>query len=250
MRRGGWHWGDWGKNIDKEALQQCWYGVALRGFAEMAKVTGHKSDAMMAEQMYDKMLHTFNEKYWNEELQHYKSAKYKDLPDDRVQAMAVIAGFVPESRYEIIRKFLSTHYNASPYMEKYVLESLCKMGYYDDALKRMELRFGEMVRAKYSTLWEGWEYTGARGKSGTSDASAEFVASVRNMLDNADIIWQSGELGRVDLGGGGTVAQFIANMGVDVVDLGVPVLSMHAPFETTAKFDVYMCYKAMYEFMK
>ena len=94
------------------------------------------------------------------------------------------------------------------------------------------------------------KYTGARGKSGTSDASAEFVASVRNMLDNADIIWQSGELGRVDLGGGGTVAQFIANMGVDVVDLGVPVLSMHAPFETTAKFDVYMCYKAMYEFMK
>ncbi|MBE6808622.1 MAG: aminopeptidase [Ruminococcaceae bacterium] len=94
------------------------------------------------------------------------------------------------------------------------------------------------------------KYTGARGKSGTSDASAEFVASVRNMLDTAEIVWQSGELGRVDLGGGGTVAQYIANMGVDVVDLGVPVLSMHAPFETTAKFDVYMCYKAMYEFMR
>jgi len=94
------------------------------------------------------------------------------------------------------------------------------------------------------------KYTGARGKSGTSDASAEYMAYVRNMLDNADIIWQWGELGRVDLGGGGTVAQYIANMGVDVVDLGVPVLSMHAPFETTAKLDVYMCYRAMYEFMK
>ena len=94
------------------------------------------------------------------------------------------------------------------------------------------------------------KYTGARGKSGTSDASAEYVAYVRNMLDNAGIIWQTGELGRVDAGGGGTVAQYIANMGVDVVDLGVPVLSMHAPFETTAKLDVYMCYKAMYEFMK
>ncbi|MBO5021574.1 MAG: aminopeptidase, partial [Clostridia bacterium] len=94
------------------------------------------------------------------------------------------------------------------------------------------------------------KYTGARGKSSTSDASAEFVASVRNMLDQEGIVWQSGELGRVDLGGGGTVAMFIANMGVDVVDLGVPVLSMHAPFETTAKFDVYMCYRAMYEFMK
>ena len=94
------------------------------------------------------------------------------------------------------------------------------------------------------------KYTGARGKSGTSDASAEYVAQIRNMLDNAGIIWQTGELGKVDIGGGGTVAMFIANMGVDVVDLGVPVLSMHAPFETTAKFDVYMCYRAMYEFMK
>ncbi len=94
------------------------------------------------------------------------------------------------------------------------------------------------------------KYTGARGKSGTSDASAEYMAYVRNMLDSANIIWQTGELGKVDLGGGGTVAQYIANMGVDVVDLGVPVLSMHAPFETTAKLDVYMCYRAMYEFMK
>ncbi len=94
------------------------------------------------------------------------------------------------------------------------------------------------------------KYTGARGKSGTSDASAEYVAFVRNMLDKANITWQTGELGKVDLGGGGTVAMFIANMGVDVIDLGVPVLSMHAPFETTSKFDIYMCYCAMYEFMK
>ncbi len=94
------------------------------------------------------------------------------------------------------------------------------------------------------------KYTGARGKSGTSDASAEYVADIRKILDDADIIWQSGELGRVDAGGGGTVAQYIANLGVDVVDLGVPVLSMHAPFETTAKLDIYMCYRAMYEFMK
>ena len=94
------------------------------------------------------------------------------------------------------------------------------------------------------------KYTGSRGKSGTSDASAEYVAEVRAMLDNAGIIWQTGELGKVDAGGGGTVAMYIANLGVDVVDLGVPVLSMHAPFETTSKLDVYMCYRAMYEFMK
>lgn len=94
------------------------------------------------------------------------------------------------------------------------------------------------------------KYTGARGKSGTSDASAEYFAFVRNMLDEANIIWQSGELGKVDAGGGGTVAMYIANLGVDVIDLGVPILSMHAPFETAAKLDVYMCYRTMYEFMK
>ena len=94
------------------------------------------------------------------------------------------------------------------------------------------------------------KYTGARGKSGTSDASAEYVAQIRALLDREGVVWQTGELGKVDIGGGGTVAMFIADMGVDVVDLGVPVLSMHAPFETTAKFDVYMCYRAMFEFMK
>ena len=94
------------------------------------------------------------------------------------------------------------------------------------------------------------KYTGGGGKSSTSDASAEYVAEVRAMLDKAGIIWQTGELGRVDAGGGGTVAMYVANLGVDVIDLGVPVLSMHAPYETTSKLDVYMCYRAMYEFMK
>lgn len=94
------------------------------------------------------------------------------------------------------------------------------------------------------------KYTGAGGKSSTSDASAEYVGEIRRMLDNAGIIWQAGELGRVDVGGGGTVAKYIAGLGVDTVDLGVPVLSMHAPFETTAKFDIYMAYLAMKEFAK
>ena len=94
------------------------------------------------------------------------------------------------------------------------------------------------------------KYTGGGGKSSTSDASAEYVAEIRAMLDRADIVWQTGELGRVDAGGGGTVAMYVANLGIDVIDLGVPVLSMHAPYETTAKLDVYMCYRAMYEFMK
>lgn len=88
------------------------------------------------------------------------------------------------------------------------------------------------------------KFTGARGKSGTSDASAEFVGKIRNLLDQNNVIWQTGELGKVDGGGGGTVAQYIANMNIDVIDVGVPVLSMHAPFELTSKIDTYMAYKA------
>ncbi|MBR6407806.1 MAG: aminopeptidase [Clostridia bacterium] len=94
------------------------------------------------------------------------------------------------------------------------------------------------------------KYTGARGKAGTSDASAEYVGRIRRLFDANQIRWQTGELGRTDLGGGGTVAMYIANMNVDVVDVGVPVLGMHSPFEVTAKLDVYMAYKAFGSFIE
>ena len=88
------------------------------------------------------------------------------------------------------------------------------------------------------------KYTGARGKSGASDASAETVAYVRQVLDQADVLWHISELGKVDAGGGGTVAMYMANRNIATLDAGVPVLSMHAPFETVAKLDCYMTYKA------
>lgn len=94
------------------------------------------------------------------------------------------------------------------------------------------------------------KYTGARGKSGSSDASAETMAKVIQILDEAGVYWQSGELGAVDAGGGGTVALYVAHMGVDVVDLGVPLLSMHAPFELASKLDIYNTYKAFCAFYK
>ncbi len=94
------------------------------------------------------------------------------------------------------------------------------------------------------------KYTGARGKGGTSDASAEYMGKIRRMLDEDGIVWQIGELGKVDAGGGGTVAKYIANLDVDVVDLGVPVLSMHAPYEVVSKLDVYMAYRAFCKFFK
>ena len=87
------------------------------------------------------------------------------------------------------------------------------------------------------------KYTGARGKSGASDANAEFVAHVRNIFEKNNIRYQIAELGKVDIGGGGTIAYILANKGMDVIDCGVPVLSMHAPYEVTSKFDVYEAFK-------
>lgn len=87
------------------------------------------------------------------------------------------------------------------------------------------------------------KYTGARGKSGASDANAEYVAWIRNLLEKNDIRYQVSELGKVDVGGGGTIAYILADKGVDVIDCGVPVLSMHAPYEVTSKYDIYSAFK-------
>ncbi len=92
------------------------------------------------------------------------------------------------------------------------------------------------------------KYTGGRGKSGCSEATAELVAEIRSLFEKNDVLWQIGEMGRVDAGGGGTVALYIAGMNVDVLDIGVPVLSMHSPFELVSKLDIYMTYKGIKAF--
>lgn len=94
------------------------------------------------------------------------------------------------------------------------------------------------------------KYTGARGKSGASDASSEFVHEIISIMNKNGVIWQTCELGKVDQGGGGTIAMYVANLNMDVIDCGVPVLSMHSPFEVTAKGDIYMAYKAYKAFYK
>ncbi|MEG3006701.1 MAG: aminopeptidase [Oscillospiraceae bacterium] len=94
------------------------------------------------------------------------------------------------------------------------------------------------------------KYTGSGGKNGTNEATAEYMQFIRKYLDDKNIVWQTGELGKVDQGGGGTVARYIGELGVDTVDLGVPVLSMHAPVEVVAKLDVYETYRAFSEFIR
>ena len=94
------------------------------------------------------------------------------------------------------------------------------------------------------------KYTGARGKSGTSDCSCEFVQKIASVMDKAGVVWQTGELGKVDEGGGGTVAQYLAILNMQVIDCGVPLLSMHSPFEIASKFDIYQKYKGYKAFFK
>lgn len=94
------------------------------------------------------------------------------------------------------------------------------------------------------------KYTGSRGKSGSNDANAEFVAKLRNIMDNHDVHFQISELGKVDAGGGGTIAYILANKNVNVIDCGVGVLSMHAPWEVTAKSDIYEAYKCYVSFLQ
>ena len=94
------------------------------------------------------------------------------------------------------------------------------------------------------------KYTGSGGKYNSSDANAEYVAYIRKIFNENNIKYQLAELGKVDIGGGGTIAYILANKGVDVIDCGVPLLSMHAPYEVTSKYDIYSAYNAYETFFK
>lgn len=148
---------------------------------------------------------------------------------------------------------------------KYFIEDLARLEGYEgrDVLRNSKCLSAD-VNAAYDPTWSSvfeksnasfinngvcvTKFTGSRGKAGTSDASAEYVSWVKALLENNGVLWQSGELGKVDGGGGGTVAMYIANLDVDTIDVGVPVLSMHSPYEIVSKIDVYMAYKAFITF--
>ena len=158
----------------------------------------------------------------------------------------------------------------SRFFENSVADVLDALGQYSDLRLRKALKNSSMLSSDVSAGYdpafaEAFEkknsaylgrgivlnkFTGARGKSGSNDANAEYVARVRKIFNDHNVFFQTAELGKVDVGGGGTIAQFVAMMDVDVVDLGVPILSMHAPFELASKLDVYNTYKAFCAFYK
>ena len=141
------------------------------------------------------------------------------------------------------------------------MQELCRTAGQDDILAfRHSVCLSADVTAAYDPTWASafepmngtyagrgvaiFKYTGGGSKGSASDACAELVSDITRMLDNGNVALQIGELGRLDLGGGGTIAKYVANRGIPVLDIGVPVLSMHAPFEVIHKNDLYMAYRA------
>ncbi len=151
-RGGSWDWQDWGDKIDVAPLENAWYYYALSSVRNMAEVLGDK-EAADGYGCRMKSLHKAYQSLWAGFG--YKSADNKGY-DDRGNAVAVISGLCPEKYYPKMKNLLFDIRNASPYMEYYVLESLCRMGEYSVAQKRMLERYKEMIDEDYSTLWENW----------------------------------------------------------------------------------------------
>lgn len=154
VRHGEWSWGDWGRNVDLEALTNCWYYLALKAEKEFARMLGKSDDEKLCEAMMQKMRSSFDRRFWNGEA--YRTPSYKGATDDRTQAMAVLSGLAGEDKYPAIAALLDKEYHASPYMEKYVLEALCVMNRTEQALDRMKHRYKSMLSYDYTTLFEGW----------------------------------------------------------------------------------------------
>ena len=155
MRMGDWTWGDWGEHRDMVLIYNLWYCIAAQGMELMANELGYESDANEWRQFLDTFKTSFNNQFWNGAC--YRHPDYKDLTDDRVQALAVVSGIASPAIYKKLLKVFQQEEHASPYMEKYVFEAMMQMGYGVEAMKRHEKRFSTMVNDPYfTTLFEGW----------------------------------------------------------------------------------------------
>ena len=154
-RKGGWNWGDWGDNRDMRMLYAAWHYIALDAAARMADLLGSPEDAALWRGTMETLYAGFNS-YWNGWC--YRHPAYLGATDDRVQALAVVAGLAGPDKYERIAEVFRTQEHASPYMEKYVMEAYFRMGLGEKGLARMRKRFASMVdNPHHSTLFEGWD---------------------------------------------------------------------------------------------
>ncbi len=164
-RTGSWDWPDWGYEFDVPVMENAWYYLCCTVVEKMAEVLGETKDLPFLKKRMDSIRNMFNKTYWTGEAYHapeecYEengySFKYKRpaQPDDRANALAVLAGLAEESKYPAILEVLKKQRNSSPYMEKYVLDVMFNMGYDKEALFRMKDRYQEMIDSQWTTLWE------------------------------------------------------------------------------------------------
>lgn len=153
-RRGGWDWSDWGKDIDARALDSAWYYLCMEAAIDMARLTGNQADIAEWQQRRACIAQNFNRILWTGTA--YRSPGYQGDTDDRANALAVVAGLAGPEHYPALLEVLAKHRNASPYMEKYVLEALYLMHAPDLAMRRMKERYREQLDSPLTTLWEGW----------------------------------------------------------------------------------------------
>ena len=156
-RPGGWDWGDWGENVDFVLIQHGWYLKCLQTMEKIATLIGKTEEAAMFKAKSQKMVLFLNSPdCWNGEA--YRFKLYKGETDDRANALMIITDVADPMKWEKLKTVFATQFHSSPWMEKFVLESLIKMGQPGLALKRMKKRYQAMVESEFSTLWELWSY--------------------------------------------------------------------------------------------
>ena len=151
-RPGSWDWPDWGMHHDKPAMENAWYYYAMSCVLKMSKELDRDGGNEFLEERMNAVRDAYDRKFWNGRY-YYGSTDIK-RPDDRANALAVLSGLASEDKYPSIINVLQKRKNSSPYMEKYVLEAMFRMGYAEEALERMKARYSAMVDSKWTTLWE------------------------------------------------------------------------------------------------
>lgn len=154
----GWDWGDWGSEVDMRMLDNAWFCLALEGAANMAEVAGQPAEATAFRLQRTALITAINNRFWNGSA--YRDPGYSGATDDRSNGLAVVAGIAGPDKYPAIKAVLATQRHASPYMEKYVLESLFQMDDPAASLARMQSRYQVMVDSPLTTLWELFDLSG------------------------------------------------------------------------------------------
>ena len=157
LRKGDWTWGDWGENKDMLLIYNLWYYLAVKSQYLVATELHYDGDAKQDLLFMKRFKIAFNNQFWDTKLKAYRDTAYKGNTDDRAQALAVVSGIAGIDKFAPLLRVFENEMHASPYMEKYVFEAMMQMGYPDQAIKRQELRYSDMVNNPvFTTLFEGW----------------------------------------------------------------------------------------------